>query len=133
MEFLKILDSEGRPKNSKVEYGEVHQKGFWHQTVHIWIILKKSKILFQKRSCEKENYPNFFDISCAGHVRYNEPVWKAAAREIHEELGFLVSKKDLVPITRFKNQGILNFFDSSFDGGGSAKVMASIIRFSSTS
>ena len=55
----------------------------------------KKEILLQKRSENKEKYPNLWDISCAGHLDFNESLKQGAIREIKEETGCDVELDDV--------------------------------------
>ena len=48
-EYFDVLDEEGRPSGVTKPKSEVHTKGYWHRTVHIWIINENNEILLQKR------------------------------------------------------------------------------------
>jgi isopentenyl-diphosphate Delta-isomerase len=86
-ELLDVLDSRGRLTGAVKSRGEVHRTGFWHRTVHIWIINGKKQLLLQKRSINKESYPGLWDISAAGHITAGDSIRNAAIRELKEELG----------------------------------------------
>lgn len=95
MEFLDVLDEKGNPlKISKPRF-QIHRDGDWHRTVHVWILNSRHELLLQKRSAEKESFPNFWDISCAGHMAAGQTSVDAAIREAREELGMAIQEKDL--------------------------------------
>lgn len=76
---------------------EVHQKGFWHQTFHCWIVQKENDnhyVLFQIRDKKKNTAPNKLDITAAGHLKAGETK-EDGIRELNEELGINVSVEDL--------------------------------------
>ena len=56
----------------------------------------KIQVLLQKRSINKEAFPNCYDISSAGHVPAGEDFETSAIRELNEELGIHANKKDLM-------------------------------------
>ncbi len=69
---------------------KAHREGYWHQTLHCWIIREGSDgyyVLFQKRSKNKKIHPNLFDVTAAGHILAGETP-KDGVREVEEELGF---------------------------------------------
>ena len=53
-EYIDILNAHGEPLNYSASRTEVHAKGLWHRTVHIWVFDLNGKILFQKRSLKKK-------------------------------------------------------------------------------
>jgi isopentenyldiphosphate isomerase len=71
----------------------VHQQGLWHQTFHCWIVGERSGfpfVLLQLRSKHKKNYPDFLDITAAGHLEAGEEPLQGI-RELEEELGVTVN------------------------------------------
>ncbi|GGN19946.1 putative Nudix hydrolase [Lentzea pudingi] len=76
-----------------------HRTGLWHKSIHCWIIRggDGGSVLFQKRSAEKELFPNALDISAAGHYQSGESV-SDGVREIVEELGLDVPFEKLIPL-----------------------------------
>ena len=66
---------------------EAHRLGHWHKSIHAYLINDKNQILIQKRSADKDLYPNVWDVSFAGHVGAGENTKISAIRECKEELG----------------------------------------------
>ncbi|MDD2680906.1 MAG: NUDIX domain-containing protein [Patescibacteria group bacterium] len=117
MELIDILDEDGEDTGFVKAKSEVHANGLWHKTAHIWIVNSKNQILLQHRSEKKENYPNYWDISVAGHVSSGEDVEVAALREIKEEIGVDLSVDNLKLIGIIKHKTILNnntYFNNEF-------------------
>ena len=88
-----------------------HQKGIWHSSIHLIIVNKdKLKTLFQKRSSNKDLYPDKWDIAVGGHISSGEESDDAVKRELQEELGIMDS--NIKFIKRYKeeliNNGITN-------------------------
>eukprot|EP00978_Attheya_sp_CCMP212_P035584 scaffold155632_cov45-Attheya_sp.AAC.5 len=84
----------------------VHQDHDWHRSVHVWIIDAPRKLVaLQKRSPQKDTFPNRWDISAAGHMeaggddnpnnRNNNSSRETAVREVAEELGISIQASDL--------------------------------------
>src|SRR3989338_10309111 len=71
----------------KASRDECHKKGLLHRASHILILNSEGKILFQKRSMEKDLYPGWWIDSAAGHLDSGEGYETAAHRELKEELG----------------------------------------------
>ncbi len=63
-----------------------------HPVVHIHIFNKNGQLYLQKRSSNKDLYPNFWDTAVGGHVQHGETIEKALMREAEEELGINASK-----------------------------------------
>ncbi|ARU60347.1 hypothetical protein CBW65_04170 [Tumebacillus avium] len=77
----------------------VHREGHWHQSIHCWVggrdeATDTPYILLQKRHPEKDTYPNYYDISAAGHLLAGETV-EDGLREVKEELGIDVDPDKL--------------------------------------
>lgn len=103
-ELIDILDEQGNHTGKTCLKSEAHKHGYFHNTVHIWIYTDDEKILLQKRASTKKVFPNLWDISVAGHIGAGEEIETAAIREIEEEIGFIVTKKQLIKIGNRKHQ-----------------------------
>lgn len=66
---------------------EVHAQDLLHRAVHIFVFNKNKEILLQKRSSLKDNFPNCWDSSAAGHLDAGESYDSCVVRELKEELG----------------------------------------------
>lgn len=103
-EQIEIWDENGLPTGKTALKSEVHQKGWFHPTVHIWFFTSQGRVLLQKRSDLKDTFPGLWDVSVAGHVSAGENPIQAALREVREEIGLSVSPEDLAFIGRFKSE-----------------------------
>lgn len=90
-EFFDVLDEQGKFTGLVCPRSIVHQNGYFHATVHIWVINQTCDILLQKRSPQKDTHPGLWDISCAGHLSDGDSSLDAAVRELKEELGIAVA------------------------------------------
>ena len=107
-EQIDVLDSTGQKTGEICPRSEVHKRGLWHRTVHIWLIDKSGKILFQLRAHDKENNPGLYDTSCAGHISAGDSSIESAIREIREELGLEKKPEDLTFIFEAVHTSVLN-------------------------
>ena len=105
-EFLEVYSPEGTKTGQKKSKSEIHRKGLFHSTVHVWIFTDEGNILIQKRSKKKELNPGVWDVSVAGHIKFNENIKKAAKREALEETGININTKDLLKIGVYRNINI---------------------------
>ncbi len=90
MEYLDIVDADGRPTGSSVCRDEAHREGIRHRTAHVWVIRNNGRgydVLLQKRSMDKESFPGLYDTSSAGHIPAGCGPLESALRELKEELG----------------------------------------------
>lgn len=107
-EYIDILNKDGSKAGFSAERTEVHSKGLWHRTVHIWAFDKNGNILFQLRSKQKENNPNLLDTSCAGHITAGDDSRTAGLRELSEELGIHKKAEDLTYLFESTHENVLN-------------------------
>lgn len=103
-EYLDICDSGGNLIGQKEPKAEVHKKGLWHRSVHVWVVNSKNEILLQKRADDIESHPGEYDISAAGHLTAGDTFIKGALREVEEELGIKLEEKDLIKIGELHNE-----------------------------
>lgn len=102
-ELIDVLTIEGNPTGDKVSKLEVHQKGYYHNTAHIWFYNKNGNVLLQQRSAKKTFFPLLWDVSVAGHVDSGESIRQAAVRETREEIGLFIFEHDLKKIGVFES------------------------------
>ena len=105
-EFLEVYSPEGTKTGQKKSKSEIHRKGLFHSTVHVWIFTEEGNILIQKRSKKKELNPGVWDVSVAGHIKFNENIKEAAKRETVEETGININTKDLLKIGVYRSINI---------------------------
>ena len=93
MELLDVLDESGKPTGKVEERKIVHEKGFWHYHVGVWIMNQKGELLFQQRSGNKEVNPYKWTRT-GGHVEARETPIEGIQREVKEEIGVDIHKED---------------------------------------
>ena len=81
---------------------EIHSKGYYHNTAHVWLYTANGEILLAQRSATKVICPSLWDVSVAGHVDAGEFIIQAAIREVKEEIGLELHTNDLQKIGVFK-------------------------------
>ena len=108
MEYVDVLDKDGKLTGERKPKSEVHRTGDWHRVLHLWIVSSKGELLLQRRSPTKEAYPNLWDISVAGHISAGETQIMAALREAKEEIGLDLEEKDLKHLFCITEQVVLN-------------------------
>jgi isopentenyldiphosphate isomerase len=97
-EYIDIVDRSGKPTGKTALKSEAHKNGWYHNTIHLWLYTKKSKILLQQRSHKKAIYPLLWDVSVAGHIDAGESFIEAALRETQEEIGLCLKPEQLIKI-----------------------------------
>jgi isopentenyldiphosphate isomerase len=100
-ELIDIVSENGDPTGTTALKSEIHTKGFYHNTAHIWFYTKKGDILLAQRAATKTICPLLWDVSVAGHIDAGETIVQAAIREIQEEIGLTIKEIDLQKIGVF--------------------------------
>lgn len=95
MEMIDILNADGTSADYIESKEEVHKKGLWHRTAHVWFVNDKNEILLQKRAQHITSNPGKWDISAAGHLSAGDDPIQGALREVKEELDVDLSETDL--------------------------------------
>lgn len=85
-ELFDVVDSEDRVIGQATRR-EVHTKGLFHRSVHIWVFNSRGELFLQKRAMTKDENPGYWDSSAAGHLNAGEGYRTCAHRELMEELG----------------------------------------------
>jgi len=109
-ELIDIVDQLGNPTGESALKSSIHQKGYYHNTAHIWFYTNKGEILLQQRAASKVICPLLWDVSVAGHIDAGETVEQGAVREIEEEIGLSITESELNKI------GVFDCFQS-YDSG----------------
>lgn len=79
--------------------------GEYHLGVDVWIINPDNKILIQKRSRQKKNFPGKWAQSAGGAVIKGEDSFQGCIRETEEELGIVPDMKKAELATSFVRHG----------------------------
>lgn len=109
-EFIDIVTIDGKPTGRSALKSEIHSKGYFHNTVHIWFYTLAGEILLQQRAASKVICPLLWDVSVAGHIDAGETLEGGAIREINEEIGLSIEQSELHKI------GVFECFQS-YDNG----------------
>ena len=103
IEYIEVLDSGVRKSKA-----DVHRDGDWHRAAHVWVVTSDRRVMLQRRSPDKENYPDLWDVSCAGHLSAGETSVEAAVREAVEELGLAIDPDELQWLGELRESLVLN-------------------------
>ena len=112
-EYIDILNEVGEPNGTICLKSEAHKKGLFHASAHIWIFNNKKEVLIQKRASNKDTFPNFWDVSVAGHISAGEKPIISALREVQEEIGLSIKQHNLdyIGTSRKRIEHENNFID----------------------
>ena len=72
-----------------------HKDGLWHRAVYAFIVNDKKEVLLQRRSSNKKQWPNKWDVTIGGHVLAGEFGREALIREAKEELDIDIDDNDI--------------------------------------
>ena len=119
MEYIDVLDENGKKLNIVRNRRLIYKLGDWHRTVHVWVLNSKDELLIQKRAMTKETFPGLWAISIAGHVRSGETSLDAAMREIKEEISLDINSDNIKYLFSIKRsqpykEGLLNVHDDIY-------------------
>lgn len=106
MEEFDVLDAQGNKTGNTKTRKEVHEKGLWHMSVHMYIVNPKKQILLQLRNSNMETFPSMWYLSAGGHVSKGQTNLEAAIRETKEEIGIELDKKVINYIGTIRKQNV---------------------------
>lgn len=86
MEYLDIVDERDQVIGRDTRHN-VHANYAIHRGVHVFVIDSDRRILVQRRSLSRPDYPGYLDVSVGAQVSSGESYDEAARRELDEELG----------------------------------------------
>lgn len=101
-ELIDIVSKDGKPTGESALKSEIHSKGHYHNTAHIWFYTREGEVLLAQRAASKVIFPLLWDVSVAGHIDAGETIEIGALREIEEEIGLQIETSDLEKIGVFE-------------------------------
>jgi isopentenyl-diphosphate delta-isomerase len=96
-ELLEAVDENCNPI-TLLTREEIHKKGYYHKTVHIFLFNKKGEVYLQKKSQEVDENPGLWTSSASGHVLAGESFLITAQRELKEELSIKVKLEEVIRV-----------------------------------
>ncbi|MDX2433001.1 MAG: NUDIX hydrolase YfcD [Desulfobacterales bacterium] len=85
-EIILIVDKDNNETGSAPRH-EMRARGLPHRAAYILVFNSKDELFVQKRTMNKDIYPNYYDIAAGGVVLAGESYDESAVRELEEELG----------------------------------------------
>lgn len=119
-ELIDIYTQDRIALNKVATKYEVHKKGYYHHTAHLWLFNKKDEVLLAQRAASKIICPLLWDVSVAGHVDAGESIVDAIIREAYEEIGLKLRTEQLINVgvydcfKTYRNGVIDNEFHNTF-------------------
>jgi isopentenyldiphosphate isomerase len=98
-ELFDIVDDEDRVIGQETR-STAHRLGLQHRGVHVFLFTPDRKLLAQKRSKDRAQYPSLLDCSVSEHVKAGEGYLEAALRGMKEEMG--VEGIEIKPLVKFR-------------------------------
>jgi isopentenyldiphosphate isomerase len=102
MEYLNLVNEKNEITETKKTRKEIHRKGLWHASSHVWVLNEKNEILCNLRSKKKDTFPLYWDAVCGEHLKAGENFKKGALRGLKEELKIEAKEEDLIELTTAK-------------------------------
>lgn len=66
---------------------KIHQKGFLHRAVHIFIVNSSGRLFCRQRSAKKKIYPGYWSTSVGAHVLSGQTYDPVAKQSLKKDLG----------------------------------------------
>jgi isopentenyldiphosphate isomerase len=85
-ELFETFDDDGRA-TGLVPRAEVHARGLWHASAHVYLFDGSGALYVQRRAAGKDLFPDHWDFSVGEHLRPGERYREGALRGLAEELG----------------------------------------------
>ena len=105
LKILDVVDTDDRVAGV-MERGEIHRKGLFHRSVHVFVFDEAGRLYLQRRSLTKEEHPGKWDSSVSGHVGSGESYEEAAGRELEEEIRLQASPEPVFKIRACEQTGM---------------------------
>lgn len=99
-ELYTVYTKEGKKTGEIATKTDVHAKGLWHATVHVWVVTPNKEVLLQKRSPHKSAGAGEWD-NHGGHMGHAETPETAIIREVKEEIGIALKPESLKETIRY--------------------------------
>ena len=93
-EILDLYHRDGTPAGISLERGETAPEDLLWPVSAVWLVRHDGRLLIQKRSALKPNFPSKWCCSAGGAVQHGETPLEGALRETEEELGLVLDPRD---------------------------------------
>ena|SRR3989344_2729983 len=103
-EFLFTVDENNQPIKS-VPRNRAHAEGIWHRSTGVWVV-NDGKVLCQKRSLKKDTHAGMWQADFGGHMTPKEIYLDNAQKELEEETGIKLDRKNFKQVMTYRYSGI---------------------------
>ncbi len=100
LEYFDVVNAQDQVIGCKTR-AEVHRDNLLHRSVHAIVLNDQGEVFLQHRAPHRDNNPDLWDSSVAGHLQTGEDYDQAMIREVAEEIGV---ELDSAPQRLFKLQ-----------------------------
>ena len=90
-EIFDVVDSDDQVIGCDTR-SEVHRKNLLHRSVHAIVMNESGQVFLQLRGPHRDNNPDLWDSSVAGHLQSGEDYDQAMIRETEEEIGIRLER-----------------------------------------
>ncbi len=97
MELWDVYDADRRRTGRVIQRGKRFGNERYHLIVHVCVFNRRGEMLIQRRSMDKSYLPGLWDVSAGGSAVAGEDSFQAAERELREEMGLVISLRDVRP------------------------------------
>lgn len=116
MEVWDLYTKDREKTNKTMVRGEKTPGGFYRLAVTVCIFNSEGKMLIQQRVSFKDDWPNLWDVSCAGSSISGDTSQTAAEREVLEELGLKINLENERPhLTNYFADGFNDIYILNMD------------------
>lgn len=110
LELFRTFDRQGEPLELVARH-EVHRRGLWHKSAHVFLFDSRDRMLLQQRAADKDLYPGLWDYSVGEHLLDGESFLAGAERGLLEELGITALDLQTLGEVRFVEHAGKEFVD----------------------
>ena len=105
-ELWDVYDKHGNLTGSMKKENEVFFDNEYHLVASLWVVNAKGELLIQKRSMSKKIHPGKWSIT-GGAARAGEDSGQACVREVAEELGINIDKRNIRLFSRIFGENVI--------------------------
>lgn len=90
-----ILTDEAGNSLGVGDSARAHENGDLHRAFSVFVFDRQGRILLQRRSHAKRQFPGLWTNTCCGHPTSDDPLGAAAEARLQEEMGFTTPLREV--------------------------------------